>query len=96
MVMAQDKNDFVYWRSYDMSDINKIKLSNEKRADMINSIKSYFDKEREEELGDLAAGLILNFIIEELAPEFYNQGVYDSYKYMTDRVDDLLSIQKYR
>lgn len=76
-------------------DKNKIKVTKEKREDMISSIKTYFFEERGEEIGDLAAGLILNFIIEELAQEFYNQGVYDSYKYMNDRIDDLLSIQKY-
>lgn len=73
---------------------DKIKLTKEKREYMISAIKAYFLEEKEEELGDLAAGLILNFIIEELAPEFYNQGVYDSYKYMNDRTEDLLSIQK--
>ncbi len=69
-------------------------LSKEQKEDMINSIKNYFYNEREEELGDLAANLLLNFIIEELGPEFYNAGVYDSYKYMNDRIEDLLSIQK--
>lgn len=77
-----------------MKETEKIKLSNEKRQDMLLEIKNYFLNEREEELGDLAANLILNFIIEKLALEFYNQGVYDSYKYMNDRIEDLLSIQK--
>lgn len=78
-----------------MRNNNTIKLSKEKkrRNDFFN--KNYFLEERGEELGDLASGLILRFIIEELAPEFYNQGVYDSYKYMNDRIEDLLSIQKY-
>ena len=61
---------------------------------MVSAIKNYFSKEREEEIGDLAAGLILEFIREELAPEFYNQGIYDSYKYMKDMTEDLLAIQK--
>lgn len=73
---------------------NKIKITEEKRENMISAIKSYFSKERDEDLGDLASTLILDFIIEELAAEFYNQGVYDSYKYMNDRCEDLLSIQK--
>lgn len=77
-----------------MKNKDKIKLTNEKRQEMISAIKEYFYEEREEELGDLASSMILNFIIEELAPEFYNQGVYDSYKYMNDRVEDLLSIQR--
>ncbi|MBV7272820.1 DUF2164 domain-containing protein [Clostridium sp. PL3] len=78
-----------------MRDKSKIKLTKEKKEEMISLIKNYFLNEREEELGDLASNLMLNFIIEELAPEFYNQGVYDSYKYMNDRTEDLLSIQIY-
>jgi uncharacterized protein (DUF2164 family) len=73
----------------------KIKLSKEKRHDMISLIKAYFHQERGENIGDLASSLFLDFFIEKLAPEFYNQGVYDSYKYMTDRIEDLLDIQKY-
>jgi uncharacterized protein (DUF2164 family) len=72
---------------------DRFKLPKEKRDDMISEIKYFFLKERDEELGDLAAGMILDFIIEKLAAEFYNQGVYDSQKYMNDRVEELLSIQ---
>jgi uncharacterized protein (DUF2164 family) len=70
-----------------------IKLTKEKKEFMISTLKEYFLKERDEELGDLSSGLLLDFIIEELAPEFYNQGVYDSYKYIGERVEDVLSIQ---
>jgi uncharacterized protein (DUF2164 family) len=80
----------------EVSSVNKekIKLTKEKRADMISSIKTYFLNERDEELGDLGSNFMLDFIIEKLAPEFYNQGVYDSYKYMSDRLEDVLSIQR--
>lgn len=74
---------------------NEVKLAKEKREDLIREIRHYFYTERGEELGELAASLMLDFIQEKLAPEFYNQGVYDSYKYMTERVEDILSIQKY-
>lgn len=77
-----------------MARSNKIQLTKEKRDDLISELKEYFYNEREEELGDLAASLMLDFIIQKLAPEFYNQGVYDSYIYFTDRVEDLLGIQK--
>ena len=60
---------------------------------MINAIKKYFANERDEDLGDLASSLILHFIVDELAPEFYNQGVYDAQKYMSDRCEELLSIE---
>ncbi len=77
-----------------MKNTNNIIVTKEKRNDMIAAIKNYFSKEREEEIGDLASGLLLDFIIEKIAPEFYNQGVYDSYKYMEIQIEDMLSIQK--
>lgn len=73
---------------------NSITLSKEKKQEMVNSIKEYFYSEREEEMGDLAASMLLNFIIDELAPEFYNQGITDAYKYMNDKVEDMLGLQK--
>jgi len=78
-----------------MKDTEKIKLSKEKKEDMVAAIQSYFSDKMEEELSNLDSTRMLKFIIEELAPEFYNQGVYDSYKYMNDRNEDLLSIQIY-
>jgi len=77
-----------------MKNNNKIKITEEKKENMISAIKNYFLNERDEDLGDLASNLILDFITDELAVEFYNQGVYDSYKYMNERCEDLLSIQK--
>jgi uncharacterized protein (DUF2164 family) len=68
-------------------------LTKEQRTEMVSSIKKYFKKERGEEIGDLASGLILDFIIEKLAPEFYNQGVQDSSKYIGDRLEDMMAIQ---
>ena len=76
-----------------MSGSEKIKLTKELRTDMVSSIKKYFKKERGEEIGDLASGLMLDFIIERLAPEFYNQGVQDSSKYMSDRLEDMEAIK---
>jgi uncharacterized protein (DUF2164 family) len=73
---------------------NQIKIEKSVKDEMILLIKNYFDKERNEDLGDLAASMILDFIIDKLAPEFYNQGVHDSYKYMSDRIEDLLGLQK--
>ena len=61
---------------------NKIELNKDKKDYMIAAIKEYFLNEREEDLGDLAAALILDFFIEKLAPEIYNQGVQDSYIYI--------------
>lgn len=73
---------------------DKIEISMEKKKEMIVSIQEYFFRERQEKIGDLAASILLDFFIENLAPEFYNQGVYDSYKYFSDRVNDVFILQK--
>jgi uncharacterized protein (DUF2164 family) len=70
----------------------KYELTKEKRNEMIEKIKEYYYNEREEEIGDLAASLLLNFIIDELADDFYNQGVNDCYKYFSDRTEDVLGL----
>lgn len=70
----------------------KIVLTKENKDAMTLAIKNYFYTERDEDLGDLAAALILDFFIEKLAPEFYNQGIYDSNKYMYDKAEDLLTL----
>lgn len=71
----------------------KIKLSHEKKEAMRSKIVEYFDKERDEDLGDLASQLILDFFVEELGPSIYNQGVEDSYTYTRDKLEDLFALQ---
>ena len=73
---------------------NKIEVDKEVKTEMITAIKTYFLKERDEDLGDLAASFILDFFLEEMSPHIYNQGVQDSYKYMGERIEDLLGILK--
>ena len=73
----------------------KFEIPREKREELVALIRNYFREERDEEMGELAAGLLLDFIMDEIAPTFYNLGVYDAHLFMTDRVEDLLGIQKY-
>ncbi|WP_226035381.1 DUF2164 domain-containing protein [Aquibacillus saliphilus] len=72
----------------------KFKLTKTEKQDMVKIIQQYFDEERNEKLGELAATLMLDFFIEELAPKFYNLGVEDAHTYMVDKLDDVFEIQK--
>jgi uncharacterized protein (DUF2164 family) len=58
------------------------------RADAIASLKRYFD-ENLEPIGDLPAGLLLNYILEELGPAIYNRAIHDAQARLTQRVTDL-------
>ncbi len=69
-------------------------LTEEQRRVGIEAIKVFFSEERDEDLGDLAAMLILDFIGENFGPYFYNKGIGDAKVYLQEKVDDLYSLEK--
>ncbi|MDP8202625.1 MAG: DUF2164 domain-containing protein [Candidatus Tenebribacter burtonii] len=77
-----------------MSKKNKFKINKDKRKLMQEKIKRFFVKERDEEIGDLSAILILDFIIDNLASEFYNLGVRDCITHISQNVEDLFGLEK--
>ena len=66
----------------------------EKREEMLAAIQQYYSEAQGEEIGDLKATLLLDFVTEHLAPGFYNQGVSDACRFMNEMVEDVLSLQK--
>ncbi|WP_404329874.1 DUF2164 domain-containing protein [Mesobacillus maritimus] len=72
----------------------RFELSKSTKEEMAAEIQKYFMEERGEELGDLAARLMLDFITEKLGPHFYNLGVQDSYRFMSQKLEDLFEIEK--
>jgi uncharacterized protein (DUF2164 family) len=40
-------------------------------------------------MGDLQAGLLLDFVLKEIAPSVYNAAITDAQTYLRDRVADL-------
>lgn len=71
----------------------KISLSLERKEEMRRKVVDYFGNERDEELGELASQLILDFFIEELGADLYNQGIEDANIYLRDKLDDLFALQ---
>ena len=66
-----------------------IELSKEKRAEAIASVKKYFEDEIREPIGDLRAGLLLDFLLEEVGPAIYNRAIADAQARLAARVADL-------
>lgn len=66
-----------------------IELSKQARGDAIASIQRYFKEEMTEPLGDLPAGLLLNFFLEEIGPAIYNKAIGDAQGRMLLRASDL-------
>ncbi|HVT96807.1 MAG TPA: DUF2164 domain-containing protein [Acidobacteriaceae bacterium] len=66
-----------------------IELAKEKRTEAIASLKKYFEDEIREPLGDLRAGLLLDFFLEEIGPALYNRAIADAQARLAARVADL-------
>lgn len=71
----------------------RFKLSKVQKEQMVLLIKEYFLKERDEEIGDLAAILFLDYLIEKLAPFIYNLGIQDCMALMKEKLDDLYGLE---
>jgi len=66
-----------------------IEISKQARADAIASLQRYFEENLPEPIGDLPAGLLLNFFLEEIGPAIYNQAIADAQTRLQQRVSDL-------
>jgi uncharacterized protein (DUF2164 family) len=66
-----------------------ITLSPDARKQALASIKQYATENLDQELGDLQAGLLLDYVLKEIAPSIYNRAIHDAQTYLQDRVADL-------
>ncbi len=66
-----------------------IELAKEARQQAIASIERYFRENFEERVGNVAAGALLGFVLEEIGPSIYNRAVADVQERMSTRVAEL-------
>ncbi|WP_035990864.1 DUF2164 domain-containing protein [Leptolyngbya sp. KIOST-1] len=66
-----------------------IELPKEKHKEAIASLIRYFREQREEEIGNIAAGGLLGFFLEEIGPSIYNKAIADVQARLQMHVSDL-------
>jgi uncharacterized protein (DUF2164 family) len=66
-----------------------IKLSPEISRQLQASIKRYFAEHLDQDIGDLKAGLVLDYCLKEIGPAVYNRAIADAQAYFQDRLADL-------
>ena len=66
-----------------------ISLSDTARKQSVASIKRYLAEELDQDVGELKAGLMLEFILKEIAPTVYNAAIGDAQTFLRDRLVDL-------
>ncbi len=64
-------------------------VTRDQSADIAESLRRFFAEQFDQELNDLQASLLLDYIMKEIAPFAYNSGVEDARAYLASRVDDL-------
>ena len=72
-----------------------IEIDQQKKKILIEKIKVFYSNEMEEEIGEFKAKKLLDFFMQELSVQIYNMAIEDAKEYMSQRIEDLLSIQKY-
>lgn len=66
-----------------------IELNREARDQAITSIERYFAEELDQRIGNIGAGALLNFFLEEIGPLVYNQAVARVQERLQERVQEL-------
>jgi len=72
-----------------MNNKKEIEIEDDKKKLLISEIKGFFIDEFDEEIGDLRADIILDFILKKIGPKIYNKGVNDSRKWFREKFEDL-------
>ena len=63
-----------------------IELTKEARAQAVASIERYFKEHMDERIGNVQAGALLGFFLDEIGPSVYNKGVADAQERLQARV----------
>lgn len=66
-----------------------IELDKDVRKQAITSIERYFAENMEERIGNVAAGALLGFLLEEIGPSIYNRAVADVQERLQTRIAEL-------
>ncbi|WP_296228624.1 DUF2164 domain-containing protein [Ralstonia sp. UBA689] len=66
-----------------------IELDRDTRDEAIQSLQRYFTEHMEERIGNIQAGALLNFFLEEIGPVVYNLAVHEAQERLHTRVAEL-------
>ncbi|MCA0985092.1 DUF2164 domain-containing protein [Halobacillus yeomjeoni] len=73
-------------------------LTKEEREYVVARVQEFFELERGEQIGELAADSFVHFMVEELGPFLYNKGVKDARGMVEQKIinmdEDLRSLER--
>ncbi|QAY65318.1 DUF2164 domain-containing protein [Paenibacillus protaetiae] len=78
--------------------MNAFKLPREQKEQLISSLQRFFEMERSESIGSVAAEQLLDHMLQELGPFIYNQAITDARQTVMERMqameDELYALEK--
>jgi uncharacterized protein (DUF2164 family) len=69
-----------------------ITISDDARKQSVAVLREYCSEHMDEEIGDLKASLLLDFILAEIGPTIYNQAIADARAFFEERAVDLAGV----
>ena len=66
-----------------------VRIDDTRREVLVARLRGFFLEEFDEELSPFRAAQILDFLLETLGPQVYNQAVQDARGFMQQKLDDL-------
>jgi uncharacterized protein (DUF2164 family) len=66
-----------------------VQIDDERRAAVVRRLQAFFLEEFDEMLSPFRASQLLEFFLEQLGPQVYNQAVQDARAFMQQKLDDL-------
>ena len=66
-----------------------ITIDDARRERLATRLRAFWESEFDDELSPFRAAQVLDFFLENLGPQVYNQGVQDARRFLQDRLDDL-------
>jgi len=66
-----------------------IELDKQDTKEILASLRHYFREELDQELSEMRAKFLLDYMLEEIAPFAYNKGVKDAETYFRGKLEDL-------
>lgn len=73
-------------------------IPKEEKKQLVQSVQAYFEEERSETIGDLAAEQFIDFMLKELGPFIYNKAITDARLLVSEKFnqmeDELYTLEK--
>lgn len=77
-----------------MAKLEDYNLKQNQKKEYIDRIIAFFKEERGEDIGMLAAEIVLDFFLSDIGKVIYNKGIEDAYVFMNDKLQDIYALEK--